>query len=193
MMKAIPYVLLLALAVLFTQCKKEPEPDPEPEVSIPDNNFLNALIEQGIDTNEDGLISNAEAEAITSLSVSNRSISDMMGIEAFHNLEGLYCEENQLSSLDVSNNTALINLNCWNNQLTELNVSSNTVLEGLLCADNQLTNLDVSKNTALNWIHLIDMPSLIEVCVWTTPFPPEGVELDITGSPNVYFTTECSE
>ena len=33
---------------------------------------------------------------------------------------------------------------------------------------------------------------MYEVCVWEMPFPPEGFELDSTGSPNVYFTTECS-
>ena len=36
------------------------------------------------------------------------------------------------------------------------------------------------------------MPSLIEVCVLEIPFPIADVELDTTGSPNVYFTTECS-
>jgi hypothetical protein len=37
------------------------------------------------------------------------------------------------------------------------------------------------------------MPSLHEVCVWEMPFPPlEGLKLEKTGSPNVYFTTECS-
>jgi hypothetical protein len=36
------------------------------------------------------------------------------------------------------------------------------------------------------------MPSLHEVCVWITPFPSAFVDVDTTGSPNVYFTTECS-
>lgn len=44
----------------------------------------------------------------------------------------------------------------------------------------------------LNGIYLTDMPSLVEVCVWELPFPPEGVEVDTTGSPNVYFTTDCT-
>ena len=85
MMKAIPYVLLLPLAliVLLTQCEIEPG-----HVNIPDDAFLTALIELGVDTNEDGTISPAEAEAITSLDVSGvafeeGSILDMTGIEAF--------------------------------------------------------------------------------------------------------------
>ena len=36
-----------------------------------------------------------------------------------------------------------------NNQLTELDVSQNTALTDLLCSGNQLTDLDVSKNTVL--------------------------------------------
>ena len=40
---------------------------------------------------------------------------------------------NQLTSLDVSNNTALTYLDCGNNQLTSLDVSNNTALEYLYC------------------------------------------------------------
>jgi len=36
------------------------------------------------------------------------------------------------------------------------------------------------------------MPTLEEVCVWTMPFPPEGFKLCADGSPNTYFTTDCS-
>ena len=59
-------------------------------VNIPDANFKNALISAGVDTNEDGEISYAEAEAITYLDVSSKNISDMTGIEAFINLDTLY-------------------------------------------------------------------------------------------------------
>ena len=61
----------------------------------------------------------------------------------------LDCRESQLTSLDVSKNTALKILACQDNQLTSLDVPKNTALEILACQDNQLTSLDVSKNTAL--------------------------------------------
>lgn len=38
-------------------------------VSIPDTAFYNALIAIGVDTNNDGLISYEEAEAITNLNI----------------------------------------------------------------------------------------------------------------------------
>ena len=82
-MKAILKTLLFLLTVvILSQCEKE-----NPQVTIPNNNFLNALIELGVDTNGDGIISPDEAEVITSLNVSEDSISNLTGIEAFVNLK----------------------------------------------------------------------------------------------------------
>ena len=61
----------------------------------------------------------------------------------------LYCNGNQLTTLDVSRNTALTSLNCPYNQLTALDLSRNTALTTLACFNNQLTTLDLSRNTAL--------------------------------------------
>jgi len=36
------------------------------------------------------------------------------------------------------------------------------------------------------------MPSLNKVCVWEMPFPPAGVSVSTTDSPNIYFTTDCN-
>ncbi len=147
MMKEIPYIQLLALAliVLFTQCEKEPEP-----VNIPDSAFLNALITRGVDKNGDNIISPSEAEAITFLNVNRSNILDMTGIEAFINLDTLNCGYNHITSLDVSSNTALKFLICYQNQLTSLDVSNNTALVKLYCYANQLTSLDVSNNVLLD-------------------------------------------
>jgi hypothetical protein len=76
-------LFLLLAAIVILACNKE---DPPQFVDIPDDAFLNALIERGVDTNGDGEICPCEAEAITSLDVSNRNISDMTGIDAFINL-----------------------------------------------------------------------------------------------------------
>ncbi|CAN0485703.1 unnamed protein product, partial [Hapterophycus canaliculatus] len=64
-------------------------------------------------------------------------------------LIALVVTANQLTSLDVSKNTALTRLHVYLNQLTSLAVSKNTALTDLLVYQNQLTSLDVSKNTAL--------------------------------------------
>ena len=114
----------------------------------------------------------------------------------------LYCENNLLTSLDLSANTSLYYLFCGGNLLTSLDPSGLSALTFLYCGGNQLGSLDISSNTLLGseskyglsyGLDLSDMPSLYQVCVWTMPFPPENLEIDITGSPNVYFTTECSK
>ncbi len=64
-------------------------------------------------------------------------------------LEFLSCDNNQLTSLSVSNCNALTYLGCFNNQLTSLDVSGCTALTNLGCNNNQLTSLDVSNCTAL--------------------------------------------
>jgi len=148
----------------------------QPTVNIPDANFKAYLVgNTAINTNGDTEIQLSEANSFNgTISCYNSNISDLTGIEDFTALTALYCEVNQLTSLDVSQNTALIHLNCgnilggnlltsldvsantallelycsWNN-LTSLDVSQNTALEMLLCSDNQLTSLDVSNNTAL--------------------------------------------
>ena len=61
----------------------------------------------------------------------------------------MYCYGNQLTSLNVSNNIALEDLDCQRNQLTSLDASGCIALTTLYCYRNQLTSLDVSDNTSL--------------------------------------------
>ena len=145
-------LLFILTVVLLCQCEKDLEPESDPEVTIPDNNFLNALIELGIDTNGDGIISITEAEEITFLPLSFFGSINMAGIEAFVNLDTLFCVGNGLTGLNISNNIALTWLECSSNQLTNLDISNNADLEILGCGNNQLTTLDVSNNIDLKWL-----------------------------------------
>ena len=118
--------------------------------AIPDPNFEQALIDLGYDTAPiNGFVLTANISGIISLDVSNNNIADLTGIEDFTALTALYCNNNDLTSLDVSTNNALTLLWCGINQLTSLDVSQNTALTSLRFYDNQLTSLDVSNNTAL--------------------------------------------
>ncbi|MEP4667539.1 MAG: T9SS type A sorting domain-containing protein [Cyclobacteriaceae bacterium] len=121
-------------------------------VTIPDANFKAYLVgNTAINTNEDSEIQVSEASAFNgTISCSNKSISDLTGIEAFTSLTGLYCNQNNLTALDVSQNTQLTDLQCLYNNLTALDVSNNTSLELLWCHTNNLTTLDVSNNTSLS-------------------------------------------
>ncbi len=120
-----------------------------PAVNFTDSNF-EAYCVENFDTNGDGKISCAEADEVTVIDVTSMGIASLQGIECFRNVNNLRCGENQLTTLDVSNNTALTMLNCRYNQLTSLDVSNNTALEDLDCSYNQLTSLVL--NNALTWL-----------------------------------------
>ncbi len=119
---------------------------------FPDENFR-AYVSGNLDTNKDGYLSEEEMTAATFLDVSGQRISSLKGIELFTGLKTLYCNDNQLTSLDVSNNTALTRLNCNNNKIATLDVSNNTALTYLNCGKNQMISLDVSNNTALTYLN----------------------------------------
>ena len=119
---------------------------------IPDANFEQRLISFGYDNILDGTVLTAAIDTVTHLEISYYVISDLTGIEDFTDLTELFCSHNGLTSLDVSQNTALSFLNLTGNQLTSLDVSQNTFLTQLWCDDNQLTSIDVSQNTSLTFL-----------------------------------------
>ena len=131
---------------------------------VPDDNFEQALIDLGYDDVLDDYVITDSINTVTTLDVSNDSISDLTGIEDFIALTSLNCSYNQLTTLNVSSNTALISLDvssntaltslyCNGNQLTSLDVSSNTALTFLDCNGNDLTSLGITSNTALTHLN----------------------------------------
>jgi len=54
----------------------------------------------------------------------------------------LWCDNNKISELDLSNNTELRILWCTDNQLTGLNISNNTNLVNLDCSNNYIQSTD---------------------------------------------------
>ncbi len=116
--------------------------------NFPDATFR-AYISNLTGVAENDIISEEKLLEVEAIQVPENSVSSLKGIEFFSALTDLYCYYNNLTSLDVSHNTALRVLQCYHNKLTSLNVSKNTSLIVLSCGDNQLTSLDVSKNTVL--------------------------------------------
>ena len=143
--------------------------------SIPDANFEQALIDLGYDTGvPDGVVITSSIDTITRLSLINKNISDMTGIEDFTALTYFNCSFNnpvtyldfsknihlevltcsilkQLVSINITKNIALTELNCRSNPLlTSINLSQNTSLITLDIAENGLQEIDVSNNPMLN-------------------------------------------
>jgi len=122
-----------------------------PIVNIPDGNFKLQLVSNpSINTNGDTEIQVSEAAAYTgAILVDNKNIASLTGIEAFTQITSLNCSTNQLTSLDVTNNTLLQSLNCAGNSLTSLNVSNNSALTTLWCFLNPISTLDLADNILL--------------------------------------------
>lgn len=120
------------------------------EKQFPDPNFLAYVNDLDIDRN--GVLSDTKISSVTRINVYGKGITSVQGIELFPNLTDLFCPDNQLTVLDLSDNTALTSLSCSNNPLTSLDVSNNTVLTYLNCSNSQLTNLDLRSNAALTYL-----------------------------------------
>jgi len=119
---------------------------------VPDNNFEQRLIDLGYDNILDDYVITHNILPITGLVLNGLNIKNLTGIEDFKNLHQLWCNDNQLTNIDVSKNTLLTSLTCNNNNLTSIDVSGNEYLTGLEVSKNELMSLDVSKNKALTWL-----------------------------------------
>ena len=124
-------------------------------VNFPDDIFRQYISDR-FDTDKDGFLSDWEISQNIPIDLNESGVQSLKGIEFFTELTYLSCYGNQLTSLDISNNTALTDLICFNNQLTSLDISNNTALTFLWCDNNQLTSLDVSNNTALTYLRCSD-------------------------------------
>ena len=82
-----------------------------------------------------------------------KSLKGSLDLSGCASLSYLSCYENQLTSLNVSQNTILSRLVCYGNQLTSLDVSKNTTMTYLDCGANNLTRLDLSNNTKLEQLY----------------------------------------
>lgn len=132
------------------------------ETTFPDENFRNFVLET-FDTDNDKALSASEIEAVTEIDCSNKSISSLEGIRYFTALKKLNCSGNDvrkidvtflnLTSLNVSKCTSLINLYCNNNKLTSLNLTDCTHLYELYCYNNKLTSLDLTGCTQLYMLY----------------------------------------
>ena len=174
------------------------EPDPSEGIAINETNFPDARFRNWLTSQSygyDNLLTQSEIENIKEITITDRYVQSLKGIEYFTALTKLFCYRNQLTELDVSKNTALTNLSCSDNQLTTLDVSKNTALTILGCGNNQLTKLDVSKNTALinlscygNRLATLDVsnsPMLTQLSCYSNQIKGLGMDAMVNSLPTV--------
>jgi len=98
----------------------------------------------GIDN--DGLVYTPAIETVTDLDLQNQNISDLTGIENFAALSNLNCGYNDLSELDIRQNSQLQTLYCHYNNLMELDLSQSSSLNILGCSNNIINTLVLNGN-----------------------------------------------
>ena len=169
---------------------------------VPDDNFEQALIYLGYDTVLDNYVTTANINGVTFLELSMiivaQSITDLSGIEDFTALENLDCRGTQINSLDLSNNTALIELACGSfqgaiggTQLTSLDLSNNTALTMLRCDNNQLTCLNLKNGNNINMTVFQATNNTYLTCIEVDD--PSWSTANWTGiDPQTSFSTNCN-
>lgn len=132
-----------------------------------DQNFYNCVIDAYNDENKTSYaytynLSDEELSSIKKLDCKiideeeNKKINDTTGLDKLINLTYLDLSYNNISSIDVSDNTKLTYLDVSSNQLTELDVKENTSLTTLISVGNNLEGISLSSNTLLTVLNLTD-------------------------------------
>jgi len=185
-------------------------------IAFPDAAFKNALVAtmcatpavgsgllMDVDSNNDGEIDVSEAEAIGSLNISNQSISSVEGLSYFRNLYGFYCDNNQLTTIDVSSLTGLNYFTCPGNLFTTLSLCG-TAVGWFDCSGNpNLTSISVKNNVIsgvlggrtpsaeppIGMLNFNNCPQLATVCYDEGEY--NAVHYTLGFAPNVALITDC--
>ena len=110
----------------------------------------------------------ADCRAITILRCSNCALTDLPGLNTMTNLQMLYANDNQLTSITLTykanlsgvtlqNNPQLTTADIYNNsRLSSINIRDCTALTRLICYSNALNTLIVEGNTAMTSLYCYD-------------------------------------
>lgn len=147
------------------------------ETTFPDANFRAYMMSEY----PSGVIPSIDLIMRTELDLSSKQISDATGIKHFRNLTHLDLYSNNLSSIDVSQNTKLTYLNVGYNHLTTIDVTNNRDLEELYCQHNQFTTLQITDMPRLRTFWVFKNPSLTGLYCWRNVL----TSLDVSDCPEL--------
>lgn len=105
--------------------------------------MFRAYVLDKFDTDRNGRISRAEAEAVTEIDISGtwddfsagKGVTSLEGISYFKNLRILKCPFNPITEIDLSQNRMLEELNCAINKFAVLDLSQQSKLKTLLAEE----------------------------------------------------------
>ncbi|WP_201290083.1 WxL domain-containing protein [Enterococcus faecalis] len=140
----------------------------------------------------------SDMSTLTKIYVNNKNLDSLNGIRYAQQLTDLYCQFNNLTNLDVSQNGMLELLSCSGNRLADLDISQNTYLRNLDCSSNQLTTLDVTQNTRLflldcsyNQLTVLDVTNNVNLSILVC-LSNQLTSLDINSQNTNLLSIDCS-
>ena len=178
--------------------------------SIPDPNFENYLETHDKDGNivslgsseglgdgiaENGLVFTERIEDLWSLDVSNYGIKSLEGIEAFKNLERLYCNNNLINELNINAPLKLQFIKAHNNdELINVDISDNSKIISVDLQNNKsLTSLKIKNDEILNRISSINLSNTpILTCIEVSNLEIAYNKLVTNLNKHQYFTLDCA-
>lgn len=125
--------------------------------TFPDANFR-SYISSAFDKDKDGTLDADEILVARNIWCNKKNIKSLQGIEYLTELRGLYCMDNQISTMDLSKNQEITGVWCSGNLFTSLDFSTNPTLEWVYCFDCQITSLNVAQNPKMSYIECNSNP-----------------------------------
>lgn len=103
---------------------------------------------------ENGVLDLSANTKLQALSCGNNGLRELILPDS--PLKNIYCNNNQLKSLDLSKNESLEFVNCEYNQIEEIDLSKNVALIDFHATGNNLFQIDLTANTQLTSLSLYD-------------------------------------
>ena len=125
--------------------------------TFPDPNFRAAVYEN-LDRNKNWVLDSDDILYARNIWCDSRDIKSLKGIEYLVELRGLYCMDNQISSMDLSKNKLLTGIWCSDNLFTRMDLTGLDNLEWVYCHNNQITYLNVKNNPKMSYIECNSNP-----------------------------------
>ena len=122
------------------------------EENFPDPVFRSVIAGPEYDRNGDGVLDAKEISETINIHCDGLGIHSIKGVEFFVALQGLWCMDNEIETMDLSNNKDLHGVWCSGNKFTSLDFTPNPELEWVYCYDCRLTSLNVSDNPKMAFI-----------------------------------------
>ncbi len=159
--------------------------------NFPDKNFRKVISGRAYDRDGNGTLDEEEIAYTINIHCEGKNIKSLKGVEHFTALQGLWCMDNKIKTVDLRNNKELRGLWCSENLFTSLDLSENTELLWVYCYECRLKNLNVANNPKLAFIECNTNPlTLLDVSrnpelEHLTCGSCELTELDLSNNPKL--------